>query len=746
MLTSESLLHCSLHPDHLPYDDCVHLSLYPSITSFLRASCVFPTSVTVGGIGFTPCPPASPTPARLPPFSPTTDHSHHFPRSRGHRPSFLVLIFWPSSTDRDHNILDTFVIMLIRPDESVNNPISSLFVIYPSFADIDSSNSSLVDNDYLPHFKPYPLVTMLSSPFVVDSPTRRGPVSTNMTPQQPLQQIQAAPESVSSPLTPFKGSFTEPSSRPSSSATSSRVATSVSTVTDSTSTSPSIKPHPKTIVKIFFNGEQYVASRYASPHETSPLHELIMPTNGSSESSPTDFAFEPPVMDPHSAGILDPSASFKGDALKTPSYAQPSTSFTATTTGTFPFQAQNYPNVSAYGYTGNSASSFSSASGSAGGTSFSSADALPAISRDFVRPSENETRRPATAGGALQSRSPFGAFMTGTGSSSNARIARSATVDDGKPETIDEVGESMFTNPFGSPDGGDMKASSASDLDMSFNASRRASEPQFQPNFNMQGWENNGTLDTPVVAQQPGNQTNNGQPSSSPNNQFSMASAPPHMAQFGFLGQAQASQPSNAQYQQIARSSSFSFGTRPQTSDGIPSYGTLGTGVSLPSARTIVNQIDPATGFPNPPQHVYYAGGMPFRDARAASMGDVSSLVPQYAYPHPGGGMHPGHPQMAPRHYSISTEKPRQGYISAKDSGLGHHHQELTFVPLGGPAPKKRPRRRYDEIERLYLCGWNGCEKSYGTLNHLNAHVAMQKHGEKRLPTGKHLRMDAESG
>ncbi|CAD6908050.1 unnamed protein product [Tilletia controversa] len=48
---------------------------------------------------------------------------------------------------------------------------------------------------------------------------------------------------------------------------------------------------------------------------------------------------------------------------------------------------------------------------------------------------------------------------------------------------------------------------------------------------------------------------------------------------------------------------------------------------------------------------------------------------------------------------------------------------------------KKRPRRRYDEIERLYRCSWPGCTKSYGTLNHLNAHVAMQKHGAKRLPT-----------
>lgn len=34
----------------------------------------------------------------------------------------------------------------------------------------------------------------------------------------------------------------------------------------------------------------------------------------------------------------------------------------------------------------------------------------------------------------------------------------------------------------------------------------------------------------------------------------------------------------------------------------------------------------------------------------------------------------------------------------------------------------------------MYKCGWNGCEKAYGTLNHLNAHVTMQAHGQKRTP------------
>jgi hypothetical protein len=37
----------------------------------------------------------------------------------------------------------------------------------------------------------------------------------------------------------------------------------------------------------------------------------------------------------------------------------------------------------------------------------------------------------------------------------------------------------------------------------------------------------------------------------------------------------------------------------------------------------------------------------------------------------------------------------------------------------------------------MYKCGWHGCEKAYGTLNHLNAHVTMQSHGSKRTPEGE---------
>jgi hypothetical protein len=59
-----------------------------------------------------------------------------------------------------------------------------------------------------------------------------------------------------------------------------------------------------------------------------------------------------------------------------------------------------------------------------------------------------------------------------------------------------------------------------------------------------------------------------------------------------------------------------------------------------------------------------------------------------------------------------------------------------SFVPLPSQ-PKKRARRRYDEIERMYCCNYPGCTKGYGTLNHLNAHITMQKHGPKRLPGGE---------
>ncbi|KAI9297345.1 hypothetical protein K502DRAFT_277195, partial [Neoconidiobolus thromboides FSU 785] len=47
---------------------------------------------------------------------------------------------------------------------------------------------------------------------------------------------------------------------------------------------------------------------------------------------------------------------------------------------------------------------------------------------------------------------------------------------------------------------------------------------------------------------------------------------------------------------------------------------------------------------------------------------------------------------------------------------------------------KPRPRRKYEEVQRLYFCIYPGCNKSYGALNHLNSHIVTKGHGKKRLP------------
>lgn len=59
--------------------------------------------------------------------------------------------------------------------------------------------------------------------------------------------------------------------------------------------------------------------------------------------------------------------------------------------------------------------------------------------------------------------------------------------------------------------------------------------------------------------------------------------------------------------------------------------------------------------------------------------------------------------------------------------------QQPRFVSFSGPT-KRRRRRKYNEIVRLYACNHPKCPKAYGTLNHLNAHVSLHKHGPRRRP------------
>jgi hypothetical protein len=268
----------------------------------------------------------------------------------------------------------------------------------------------------------------------------------------------------------------------------------------------------------------------------------------------------------------------------------------------------------------NGSSFSSSASGSGAGGSFSSVDNLPSISRDFARPSQSDTRRPATAGGALQpSRN---AFTTGL------------------EATIQEE-EST-----------DSQDNSASGL-------RRASVPH-------DTWVNNNPMHS--------------------YSQFMMPQQPPqsHMSRNGM---------------QVSR---------PQTSDGLPHHTMVPSLPSLNSHVQFTNTMAPRA-LPN-------TSGMPLNMSYSSFPGD--------------------------RAFSFSGVQP-QFINTSTESGSSYSSNEArkhTFVAADEDRPKpKRPRRRADEITRKYKCGWNGCDKGYGTLNHLNAHVETLKHGEKRTSDGMSL-------
>ncbi|KAH6869000.1 hypothetical protein B0T10DRAFT_467519 [Thelonectria olida] len=64
---------------------------------------------------------------------------------------------------------------------------------------------------------------------------------------------------------------------------------------------------------------------------------------------------------------------------------------------------------------------------------------------------------------------------------------------------------------------------------------------------------------------------------------------------------------------------------------------------------------------------------------------------------------------------------------------LTGHPRTFAITQFLAQQQTKR-HRMLRELDRPYQCGWNGCDKSYKTLYHLNAHVAKQSHGQKRDP------------
>lgn len=90
---------------------------------------------------------------------------------------------------------------------------------------------------------------------------------------------------------------------------------------------------------------------------------------------------------------------------------------------------------------------------------------------------------------------------------------------------------------------------------------------------------------------------------------------------------------------------------------------------------------------------------------------------------------------------STTTSTSTQSY---PHSTSGYPPSSFPFISAAPPrttpetseGEPRRKRRKYEEIERRYLCGFNGCPKAYGTLNHLNDHVSLQGHGPKRRSSG----------
>ncbi|KAI0901786.1 hypothetical protein F4806DRAFT_490261 [Annulohypoxylon nitens] len=144
--------------------------------------------------------------------------------------------------------------------------------------------------------------------------------------------------------------------------------------------------------------------------------------------------------------------------------------------------------------------------------------------------------------------------------------------------------------------------------------------------------------------------------------------------------------------------------------------------------------IDPSIAAPSPtyaPPNQYSPYAPPPPDMSHNYPQSAGSL---YAQPRPDWANygHPGAPGQIPHPHSVY---PHAQSAAAPGRPAQYGAQQVySFVPIPGAQQHKRPRRRYEEIERMYKCGWNGCEKAYGTLNHLNAHVTMQSHGQKRTP------------
>lgn len=139
---------------------------------------------------------------------------------------------------------------------------------------------------------------------------------------------------------------------------------------------------------------------------------------------------------------------------------------------------------------------------------------------------------------------------------------------------------------------------------------------------------------------------------------------------------------------------------------------------------------------PPPPPHAdgYYPAVLDPAQALmpAPLAASTSAILPPASDlpPPPAAFLQQQRPQTGP---TPSTRRGSTGGSGGGGGGSGAAGKQYNFVQQAGQS-SKRPRRRFDEIERMYNCDYPGCTKAYGTLNHLNSHKTMQKHGPKSTP------------
>ncbi|KAJ6172583.1 hypothetical protein N7470_001650 [Penicillium chermesinum] len=183
--------------------------------------------------------------------------------------------------------------------------------------------------------------------------------------------------------------------------------------------------------------------------------------------------------------------------------------------------------------------------------------------------------------------------------------------------------------------------------------------------------------------------------------------------------------------QSEVRPANISSSNTPQSEYGLnPTAHALARLPGISPAPAVLRSELPTRGPPRPTYPPPYSPYQPGPGHEMQYQGHPPPPHQMYArpeWPHSYGQHQPGMPHYPSPATTVGSPSP----ASPAGSRPG---QVYSFVPIPGAQQHKRPRRRYEEIERMYKCGWNGCEKAYGTLNHLNAHVTMQSHGQKRTP------------